>query len=80
MKDIIEKLKSMDKEQLDAAVKKAQSFIKTPEGQEIVQKIKSNESFEEMGIDNEKKNNIVKELGKNPHIAKTIFDILNGKG
>lgn len=80
MKDIIDKLKSMDKEQLDEAVKKAKEFARTPQGQELVQKIKNGDGMQNLGIDKEKQNNIKKELEKNPHIAKTIFDILNGKG
>ncbi len=80
MKDIIDKLKSMDKEQLDAAVKQAKEFAKTDAGQELVRKIKSGDGMQDFGIDKEKQNNIKKELEKNPHIAKTIFDILNGKG
>lgn len=80
MKDIIEKLKSMDKAQIDAAVKQAKEFVKTREGQQLVQKIKNGEGMQDLGIDREKQNNIKKELEKNPHIAQTIFDILNGKG
>lgn len=80
MKDIIEKLKTMDKAQIDAAVKQAKEFVKTEEGQQLVQKIKNGEGMQNFGIDREKQNNIKKELEKNPHIAQTIFDILNGKG
>lgn len=80
MQDIIEKLKSMDKAQLDDAVKKAKAFVATPEGQAFAQKIKNGEGLSQMGIGAEQQNNIKKELGKNPGLAKTIFDILNGKG
>ncbi len=80
MQDIIEKLKSMDKAQLDDAVKKAKEFVATPEGQEFAQKIKNGEGLSEMGIGTQQQNNIKKELSKNPSIAKMIFDILNGKG
>lgn len=80
MQDIIEKLKSMDKAQLDDAVKRAKDFVSTPEGQALAQKIKNGEGLSELGIGAQQQNNIKKELGKNPGIAKTIFDILNGKG
>lgn len=80
MKDILEKLKSMDKEQLEAAVKQAKEFAKTPQGQELVRQIKSSEGLKEYGIDKNKQENMMKEIKKDPHIAQTIFDILNGKG
>ena len=43
MQDIIEKLKSMDKKEIDSAVKKAKEFVATPEGQAFAQKIKNGE-------------------------------------
>ena len=80
MQDIIEKLKSMDKGELDNAVKKAKDFVNTPEGQAFAKKIKNGEGLSQMGIGKAQQDNIKKELSQNPSIAKTIFDILNGKG
>ena len=80
MQDIIEKLKSMDKGELDNAVKKAKEFVATPEGQELAQKIKNGEGLSTLGIGKQQQDSIKKQLGQNPSIAKTIFDILNGKG
>ena len=80
MQDIIEKLKSMDKGELNNAVKKAKEFVKTPEGQALAQKIKNGEGLSSLGLGKEEQDNIKKELGQNPGIAKTILDILNGKG
>ena len=80
MQDIIEKLKSMDKKELDSAVKKAKEFVATPEGQAFAQKIKNGEGLSQMGIGKVQQDNIKKELSQNPGLAKTIFDILNGKG
>lgn len=80
MQDIIEKLKSMDKGELDNAVKKAKEFVKTPEGQALTQKIKNGEGLSSLGLGKEEQDNIKKELSQNPGIAKTILDILNGKG
>ncbi len=80
MQDIIEKLKSMDKGELDNAVKKAKEFVNTPEGQAFAQKIKNGEGLSSLGIGKAQQDNIRKELSQNPSIAKTIFDILNGKG
>lgn len=80
MQDIIEKLKSMDKKEIDSAVKKAKEFVATPEGQAFAQKIKNGEGLSQMGIGKAQQDSIKKELSQNPSIAKTIFDILNGKG
>lgn len=73
MKEIIDKLKSMNKEELGDALQKAKSFAQTPEGQEFVQKIKD-------GKGTPQQEKAMRELGKDPSIAKLIFDILNGKG
>ena len=73
MNEIIDKLKSMDKAELGAVIKKAQDFSQTPEGQELVKNLK-----EGKGTPQQEK--AMKELGKDPSIAKLIFDILNGKG
>lgn len=73
MKEIIDKLKSMDKAELDAAMQKAKKFAQTPQGQELVQKLKD-------GKGTPQQEKAMKELGKDPNIAKLIFDILNGKG
>ena len=79
MKDLFEKLKNMDKKELGEMVKQAKAFSQTPEGKEILEKIKSGEAMKEAGIDKEKQENIMKAIGKDPSIAQTIFDILNGK-
>ena len=75
MKDIIEQIKKMDKGQLKDAVKQARAFVKTKEGKELVEKIKS-----PSGENAIQKDNIMKELGKNPELAKMISDIFNAEG
>ncbi len=75
MKDIIEQIKKMDKAQLKDAVKQARAFVKTQEGKELVEKIKSPNGEESI-----QKDNIMKELGKNPELAKMISDIFNAEG
>lgn len=72
MKDIMEKLKSMDKKELSAAVKKAQEFAKTEEGKELVEKIKKGEA----GIDAATQENLKKKLEASPDVAKMISDLL----
>ena len=63
----------MDKKQLSEAVKQAKAYAETPQGKELVEKIKNGEG----GIDSSKED-IKTQLGKNPEIAKLIFDILKG--
>lgn len=74
MKDILEKIKGMDKKQLGEAVKQAQAFAATPQGKAFVEKIKNGEA----GIDKAQQDDIMKQLSKNPDIAKAISDILKG--
>ncbi len=73
MKDILDKLKGMDKKELSDAVKQAKAFIKTDEGKALAEKIKSGE-----GIPKTQHQEIMNEINKNPDIAKTIFNILKG--
>ena len=74
MKDIFEKLKTMDKSQLKSAISQAKAFASTPEGKKFVEKVKSSGGTEEL-----QKENIMKEIGKNPDLAKMISDIFNAK-
>lgn len=74
MKDIIEKLKGMDKKELSEAVKQAKAFADTPQGKELMGKIKSGN----MDVKNSQYTEIMKEIDKNPDIAKAIFNILKG--
>ncbi len=72
--DIFEKIRSMDKKELSAAIKKAKEFVKTDEGRELVNKIKNGEA----GIDKSTQEKLAKEIGNNPDIAKTLSDLLKG--
>ena len=74
MKDIIEKLKGMDKKELGEAIREAKAFAQTPEGKELVQKVKNGNIDEK----NSQYAEIMKEVEKNPDIAKAIFNILKG--
>ena len=74
MKDIIEKLKGMDKKELGQAINQAKAFAQTPEGKELVQKVKNGN----IDTKNSQYAEIMKEVEKNPDIAKAIFNILKG--
>ena len=80
MKDILEKLKSMNKTELNEAVKQAKDFVATDAGKELVEKIKKGEGIQQLGIDSAKQKEMMQELNSNSSIAKLIFDVLNGKG
>lgn len=73
MRDIIEKLKGIDKKELSKAIKEAKAYMKTDEGKALAEKIKSGEAIPEAQRDA-----IVNGLGKNPDIAKTISELLKG--
>jgi len=73
VKDILEKLKNMDKKELSEAVKQAQAFIKTEEGRALAEKIKSGDT-----IPKSQYADIMNEVNKNPDIAKAIYNILKG--
>ena len=72
--DIFEKIRTMDKKELSAAIKKAKEFAKTDEGKAFVEKVKKGEA----GIDKSTQEKLAKELGNNPDIAKTLSDLLKG--
>ncbi len=74
MKDIIDKLKGMDKKELGEAINQAKAFARTPEGKELVEKVKSGN----IDVKNSQYAEIMKEVEKNPDIAKAIFNILKG--
>ena len=72
--DIFEKLKGMNKKELSDAIKKAREFAKTDEGRAFVEKVQKGEA----GIDKSAQENIMKEISKNPDIAKTLSDLFKG--
>ena len=45
MKEILDKLKGMDKKQLSEAVKQAKAYADTPQGKELVEKIKKGQNI-----------------------------------
>ena len=78
MKNIADILKGMNKSQLEEAVAKAKEFAATQKGQEIINELKSTGNISSAGISADDKNKIMKELEKNPEIAKKISEIING--
>lgn len=80
MKDILSMLRSMDKQQLNDAVKKAQEFINTDEGKKTVEKLRRGETIDGIPISNEEQSNLISALSENPEAMKKIAQILGTKG
>ena len=74
MKDILDKLKGMDKKELKEAIKQAKAFIETDEGKALAEKIKNGDKAAPKSQYSE----IMEEVNKNPEIAQAIFNILKG--
>ena len=72
-------LRSMDKKQLDEMMKKAQDYIKTPEGRELAEKLKNGEGAEKLPFGTAQQNEMLSRLSKNPDVARKIAEILEGK-
>lgn len=77
--DIFEMLGKFSKKDIDEAVKKAQEFTKTKEGQEMIEKIKNGEAIDGIPISGEEQNKLISSLSKNPEVMKKIGEILGGK-
>ena len=73
MKDILDKLKEMDKKELKEAINKAKTFIETDEGKALAEKIKNGDTATKSQY-----GEIMEQVNKNPEIAKAIFNILKG--
>ncbi len=79
MKEILKMLGQMDKNQLSDAINRARDFVNTPEGQNLVGKLKRGEGIEGIPISTDQQNDLISQLSKNPEAAKKIADLL-GKG
>lgn len=77
--EIFEMLGKFSKKDIDEAVKKAQEFAKTKEGQEMIEKIKNGETIDGIPISGEEQNKLISSLSKNPEVMKKIGEILGGK-
>jgi hypothetical protein len=71
--DIIEKLRSMDKKELGKAIKEAKAYMKTDAGKALAEKIKNGDA-----LPREQHDAMMKAIGENPDIAKTISEFLKG--
>ncbi len=79
MKEILKMLGQMDKKQISEAVNKAKEFANTPEGKNLVEKLKRGENIEGIPVNRDEQNKIISEISKNPEVAKKIAELLGGK-
>ena len=77
--DIFEMLGKVSKKDIDEAVRKAQEFTKTKEGQDMMEKIKKGEKIDGIPISGEEQSKLISTLSKNPEVMKKISEILGGK-
>ncbi|MEE0866989.1 MAG: hypothetical protein UIL37_01640 [Clostridia bacterium] len=80
MKDIMSMLRSMDKQQLNDAVKKAQDFIKTEEGKKTMEKLRRGETIDSIPISSKEQSDLISALSENPEAVKKIAEIFGVKG
>ena len=76
MQDVVSMLKNIDPKELGEAVAKAKAFVATPEGQEMLKKLKKGQAIEGLPVTTDEQNKLISELTKNPRIAKQLAAIL----
>ncbi len=79
MQDIFLMLKNMNPKELSEAAAKARAFVNTPEGQEMLKKLKEGRPIEGLPVSADQQTKLIAELSKNPQAAKQLASIL-GKG
>ena len=79
MQDILTMLKSMNPAELNDAVNKAKAFANTPEGKQMLDKLKKGQPIEGLPVTTKEQNQIISQLSKNPQIAKQMAAMLGKK-
>ncbi len=79
MQDIVSMLKNVDPKELNQAVAKAKAFVSTPQGQEMLAKLKNGQAIDGLPVTTQEQNKLISELTKNPAIAKQIAAVLGKK-
>lgn len=75
MNDIFRQLQNMNPRELQQLAKKAQSFVQTPDGQKVLEKLKRGEAIENLPITNEQQNKMLHELTSDPNLAKKLAQL-----
>ena len=79
MQDILSMLKNMNPAELTAAVNKAKTFVNTPEGKQVLEKLKKGQPVDGLPVTTQEQNQIIAQLTKNPQIAKQLGAMLDKK-
>lgn len=79
MQDILSMLKNMKPAELNDAVNKAKTFVNTPEGKQVLEKLKKGQPVEGLPVTTNEQNQILAQLTKNPQIAKQLGSMLSNK-
>ena len=72
MQDILSMLKNMNPAELNDAVNKAKTFVNTPEGKQVLEKLKKGQPVDGLPVTTKEQNQILSHLTKNPLIAKQL--------
>lgn len=79
MQDILSMLKGMNPAELNDAVSKARAFANTPEGKQMIDKLKKGQPIEGLPVTTQEQNQLIAQLTKNPQIAKQLGAMLGKK-
>ena len=79
MQDILSMLKSMNPNELADAVNKARAFANTPDGKQMIDKLRKGQPIEGLPVTSQEQNQIIAQLTKNPQIAKQLGSMLGKK-
>ena len=79
MQDILSMLKGMNPAELTDAVNKAKAFVSTPEGKQVLEKLKKGQPVEGLPVTTKEQNEVLAQLTKNPQIAKQLGSLLGKK-
>ena len=77
MQDILSMLKNMKPAELSDAVNKAKAFVNTPDGKQVLEKLKKGQPVEGLPVTTQEQNQIIAQLTKNPQIAKQLGSMLS---
>ncbi len=73
MKDVLSMLKGMDQAELAAAVNKARAFVNTPEGKELVNRLKNGGAVEGLSVTDEERERISARIANDPELMKRLL-------
>ena len=79
MQDILSMLKNMNPAELNDAVNKAKAFVNTPDGKQVLEKLKKGQPVEGLPVTTKEQNQLISQLTKTPQIARQLGAMLGKK-